>query len=30
MALAREYSPNPLLSERYAAKLERLRGVRVE
>jgi len=30
MALAREYSPTPLLSERYAAKLERLRGARVE
>ena len=30
MALAREYSPTQLLSERYAAKLERLRGVRVE
>jgi Tfp pilus assembly protein PilF len=30
MGLAREYSPTPLLSERYAAKLERLRVVRVE
>jgi tetratricopeptide (TPR) repeat protein len=30
LALAQEYSPTRLLSERYAAKLERLRAVRIE
>jgi tetratricopeptide (TPR) repeat protein len=30
MALAKEYSPTRVLSERYAAKLERLRAIRTE